>query len=80
VTLLIPDAGAAKNFSLGLYRPNGLLLASSDGPDRQETIGQDVSLVGTGLYRIRVGSDIGSGAYWLDVSAGATSLVLGSDG
>lgn len=80
ITLLIPGSSLTRDFDLYLFAPDGTQIASSLGVvTRQETISKDISGTGTGTYKVRVKSFIGSGNYWLDVSAGATSLTLVRD-
>jgi len=55
------------NLNLYLYNPNGILVASSAGTTRQETIAYTPTVTGT--YTIKVVSKTGSGYYFFDVSA-----------
>ena len=71
-TLVIPalSAGAAStpDFDLYLYSPAGSLVAASERVERQEDI--RFKPTATGVYTLRVRSYSGSGAYFVDVSAG----------
>ncbi|MEM2094015.1 MAG: S8 family serine peptidase [Candidatus Bathyarchaeia archaeon] len=73
VTLIMPDWKSAgdPDFDLYLYGPDSALVASSTGVSRQETIA--VMVAKTGTYTVRVKSYIGSGNYFLDLSAGLES-------
>lgn len=77
LTLIIPSAGANKDFDLRLYKPDGTQVATSLGTTRQETISYAPGV--TGDFTIQVERYSGSGSYWLDVSAGANSLTLSQD-
>ncbi|MBS7607601.1 S8 family serine peptidase [Candidatus Bathyarchaeota archaeon] len=80
VTLIMPTWSSATrpNFNIYLYNPSGSLIASSTGTTRQEIIAVTISVSGT--YTLRVYSSSGSGTYYLDISAGASSVYLSYDG
>lgn len=69
VTLIMPNWSSSTNpdFDLYLYNPSGTLVAKSEGTTRQETV--TYTPTSTGTYKIRVKSYIGSGSYFIDVSA-----------
>ena len=77
-TLIIPglSAGSAysPDFDLYLYSPSGALLKSSERITRQEEVGYNPDPAsggaGAGTYKLRVKSYSGSGAYFVDISAG----------
>lgn len=77
LTLIIPSASGTKDFDLRLYNPSGTQVATSLGTTRQETISYVPTVTGT--YTIQVESYAGSGSYWLDASAGASSMSLTQD-
>ncbi|MCF6094290.1 S8 family serine peptidase [Microaerobacter geothermalis] len=77
VTFIIPDWTSSffstyPDFDIYVYNPSGTLVASSEGTKRQETI--TFTPTTTGTYQLRVYSYNGSGSYFFDVSAGATSV------
>lgn len=80
ITLIMPSwsSSTKPNFNIYLYNPSGSLIASSTGTTRQEIIA--TTITGTGTYTLRVYSSSGSGAYYLDISAGASSVYLSYDG
>ncbi|MBY6035041.1 S8 family serine peptidase [Fictibacillus nanhaiensis] len=63
---------SSPDFDVYVYNPSGTLVAKAEGTKRQETISFKPTVTGT--YKIRVSSYSGSGNYFFDVSAGATSL------
>ena len=69
------------DFDIELRDPTGILVASSNGTTRQETVG--VQAAATGDYQLRVFSFRESGDYIVDISVGAPLMVdiaLTSDG
>jgi serine protease AprX len=66
VTVIMLDRDT--DFDLFLYDPDGNLVATSDGEERQETT--MVRPAKTGTYVLRVVSYAGAGRYWLDASEG----------
>ncbi len=72
VTLIMSDWQGASNpdFDLYVYAPDGTEVGRSTGTTRQETVAKAINQPGT--YRIRVTSYAGSGAYFLDLSAGSS--------
>lgn len=77
---LVFPRGFNWDFDLEVRRPDGTLIGEGKTRARQDLVSVDISAHGTGTYKIKVISAEGSGSYWLDLSAGATSLTLVSDG
>jgi serine protease AprX len=71
-TLIIPSISGRSAFSpdfdLYLYSPSGTIVARAETAYRQDAFGYKPTTTGT--YRLRVRSYSGSGAYFVDVSAG----------
>lgn len=77
VTMIMPDWTSSwffsdPDFDVYVYGPDGTIVASSEGIERQETISFVPQKEGT--YTIEVYSYSGSGSYFFDVSAGAESF------
>ena len=72
-TLIMPrwNNGADPDFDLVLRDPDGAIVASSEGVERQEVLG--VHPTRTGTYTFEVRSLSGSGPYVLDVSGGSVT-------
>ncbi len=70
ITLVMSDwkTTTDPDFDLYLYDPDGILVASSTGVMRQETVAAQITK--TGAYNMKVKSYSGSGAYFFDLSAG----------
>jgi serine protease AprX len=77
ITLIIPSASGTKDFDIRLYNPSGSQVATSLGTTRQETI--SYTPTATGKYTVQVESYAGSGSYWIDVSAAASSFTISQD-
>jgi serine protease AprX len=79
ITVIMPtwSSSTSPDFDIYLYNPSGSRIASSTGTTRQETIA--VTITTTGTYTLKVSSYSGSGAYYLDVSAGASSVYISYD-
>jgi serine protease AprX len=71
-TLIMPGISGAwassPDFDLYLYSPSGTILGRAESSNRQENVAYKPTVTGT--YRLRVRSYSGSGAYFVDVSAG----------
>lgn len=65
------------DFDIYLYDPKGKKVASYTGNLRQDTI--NYTPAATGTFKLKVQSASGTGAYFIDLSAGATALTLSSD-
>jgi serine protease AprX len=70
-TLIMPSwsNGAGPDFDLVLRDPEGAIVVTSAGENRQETLG--IRVTRTGTYTFEVRSVAGSGPYVLDVSGGS---------
>lgn len=64
--------GGTPDFDVYLYDPNGNVVGQAEGTKRQETI--SFTPTTTGAYQLEVYSYSGSGNYFFDVSAGASSV------
>ncbi|MCA1834480.1 MAG: S8 family serine peptidase [Actinomycetota bacterium] len=78
ITLIMSTASASHDFDLYLYGPTGVVLASSTGTSRQETIGFQPTVTGT--YRAGIRSYAGTGTYYADFSFGGSAPVLFASG
>lgn len=65
------------DFDVYLYNPSGSRVAYGEGTTRQETVVYTPTVTGT--YTIKVSSYSGTGAYVIDVSAGASAMPLTVD-
>ncbi|MBM3925397.1 MAG: hypothetical protein FJ320_05325 [SAR202 cluster bacterium] len=68
ITMIMPTWNSV-DFDIYLRNEAGTLVAKSDGTTRQETIAYKSPAAG--LYRLEVHSYSGSGAYFVDISAGS---------
>lgn len=78
ITFIMPSwSSSSPDFDIYLYAPDGTLIKSSEGTQRQETI--TFAPTQTGTYKLKVYSYSGSGSYYFDLSVGGDSLTLVDD-